>query len=239
MRAANMPILNNRFIRWWQCKSLLHQRSFAVWNSLSATLRGRQYCVTTCIQAANENTINTIQHCCGVFCDSLLTCLLLHSFNGLFSWTTWVSRHRKDKPFWILLKQEMMGWQWHQLDHMQIICTTLQSDNLASMPSLSFLLAGCSSWRTTNSVNALKALAYLLKSVKVASVLLELTGGSVSMQLLPSVELSGPVLVKSSSPVNVSQQEFALQVRVHSPVVEHHLIHQLTNHTPDHRHCID
>jgi len=40
-------------------------------------------------------------------------------FNGLFSRTTWVNRHQKGKPFWILLKQEMMGWQWHQLDHMQ------------------------------------------------------------------------------------------------------------------------
>jgi len=30
-------------------------------------------------------------------------------FNGLFSGTTWVSRHQKGKPFWILLKQEMMG----------------------------------------------------------------------------------------------------------------------------------
>jgi len=25
----------------------------------------------------------------------------------------------------------MMGWQWHQLDRMQIICTSLQSDNYA------------------------------------------------------------------------------------------------------------
>jgi len=25
------------------------------------------------------------------------------------------------------MKQEMMGWHWHQLDHMQIICTSLQS----------------------------------------------------------------------------------------------------------------
>jgi len=33
-----------------------------------------------------------------------------------FSRTTWASRHHKGKPFWILLKQEMMGWQWHQLD---------------------------------------------------------------------------------------------------------------------------
>jgi len=26
------------------------------------------------------------------------------------------------------MKQEMMGWQWHQLDHMQIIYTSLQTD---------------------------------------------------------------------------------------------------------------
>jgi len=52
----------------------------------------------------------------------------IHTFNGLFSKTTWVSRHQKGKPFWISLKQETMGWQWHQLDHMQIICTTLQTE---------------------------------------------------------------------------------------------------------------
>ena len=40
--------------------------------------------------------------------------------------------HQKGKPFWILLEQEMMGWQWHQLDHKQIICTSLQTDNHAS-----------------------------------------------------------------------------------------------------------
>ena len=32
-----------------------------------------------------------------------------HTFNGLFSRTTCVSRHQKGKPIWILLKQEMMG----------------------------------------------------------------------------------------------------------------------------------
>ena len=58
-----------------------------------------------------------------------------YPFNGLFSRTTWVGRYQKDKPFWILLKQEMTGWQWHQLDHMQIICTSLQKDNHASTSS--------------------------------------------------------------------------------------------------------
>ena len=47
-------------------------------------------------------------------------------------------------------------WQWHQLGHMQI-CTSLQADNHASTPPLSFLQAGCPSCRPTNSIKALKA----------------------------------------------------------------------------------
>jgi len=49
-----------------------------------------------------------------------------------FPRTSWVSRYQKGRPFyWILLEQEMVGWlwQWRQLDHMQIICTSLQTDN--------------------------------------------------------------------------------------------------------------
>jgi len=59
---------------------------------------------------------------------------LLHRFNGPFSRTTWVSQHQKGKTFWILLEQEMMGWQWHQLDHMEIICTSLQTDTMPASP---------------------------------------------------------------------------------------------------------
>jgi len=32
----------------------------------------------------------------------------------------------------------VLGWQWHQLDHMQTICTSLQTDNHTSTSSLSF-----------------------------------------------------------------------------------------------------
>ena len=64
--------------------------------------------------------------------------LLLHPFNGLFPRTTWLSWTQKGKPFWILLEHEMMGWQWHQLNHMQIISTSLQTDNHASTSPLSF-----------------------------------------------------------------------------------------------------
>jgi len=28
------------------------------------------------------------------------------------------------------MKQEMMGWQWHQLDHMQIVSTSFQVEHV-------------------------------------------------------------------------------------------------------------
>jgi len=60
-------------------------------------------------------------------------------FDDLFSRTTWVSQHQKVKPIWILMKQGMIRWQWHLLDHTQIICISLQTDNHASNSSLSFV----------------------------------------------------------------------------------------------------
>jgi len=50
-------------------------------------------------------------------------------------------------PIWILLKQETVSGSG----------TSLQTDNHASTPPLSFLQAGCPSCRQTNSVKALKA----------------------------------------------------------------------------------
>jgi len=52
------------------------------------------------------------------------------------------------QPFWILIQQEMIGWQWGRLNHMLIICTSLQTDNHASMSSSNFLQAGCSLYVT-------------------------------------------------------------------------------------------
>jgi len=51
----------------------------------------------------------------------------------------------------------MMEWQWHQLDHLQIICTSPQTDNHTNTSLLSFLQAGCPYCCPTNSVKALKA----------------------------------------------------------------------------------
>jgi len=80
----------------------------------------------------------------------------LQPFNGLFSRTTWVSRYEKGKTNLDFTGPRDSEWQWHQLGHMQVF-TSLQTDNHASTPPLSFLQAGCPSCCPTNSVKALKA----------------------------------------------------------------------------------
>jgi len=63
--------------------------------------------------------------------------LLSHHLTAFFSRTTWVSWHQKGRTILDLMKPNG-GWQWHQLDHMQTICTSLQTDNHASTSSLKF-----------------------------------------------------------------------------------------------------
>ena len=81
-----------------------------------------------------------------------------HPFNGPFSGTIRVSRYQKGKTNLDFAEARDSEWKWHQLGHMQV-CTSLQTDNHASTPPLSFLQAGCPSCRPTNSVKALKAQA--------------------------------------------------------------------------------
>jgi len=77
-----------------------------------------------------------------------------HPFNGPLSGTTQVSRYQKDKTNQDFTEARDSEWQWNPLGHMQV-CTSLQTDNHASTPRLSFLQAGCPSCRPTNSVKAL------------------------------------------------------------------------------------
>jgi len=65
-----------------------------------------------------------------------------HTFNGPLSGTTWVSWYQKGKTKQDFTEARDGEWQWHQLGHMQV-CTSLQTDNHASTPPLSFLQAGC------------------------------------------------------------------------------------------------
>jgi len=82
-----------------------------------------------------------------------------HTFNSPLSGTTRVSRYQKGKTNLDFTEARDSEWQCYQLGHMQV-CTSLQTDNHASTPPLSFLQAGCPSCRPTNSVKALKAKSY-------------------------------------------------------------------------------
>jgi len=48
-----------------------------------------------------------------------------------------VSRYQKGKTNLYFTEATDSEWQWHQLGHMQV-CTSLQTDNHASTPPLSF-----------------------------------------------------------------------------------------------------
>jgi len=66
----------------------------------------------------------------------------LHPLNGPLSGTTQVSQYQKGKTNLDFTGARDSEWQWHQLGRMQV-CTSLQTDNHASTPPLSFLQAGC------------------------------------------------------------------------------------------------
>jgi len=78
------------------------------------------------------------------------------AFNGPFSRTTRMSRYQNGKIYLNFTEARDSEWQGHQLGHMQV-CTSLQTDNHATAPPLSFLQAGCPSCHPTSSVKALKA----------------------------------------------------------------------------------
>jgi len=80
-----------------------------------------------------------------------------HTFNGPFSGTTQLSQYQKGKTSLDFTEARDSEWRWQQLGRMQV-CTSLQADNHASTPPLSFLQAGRPSCHPTNSIKALKAL---------------------------------------------------------------------------------
>ena len=54
-----------------------------------------------------------------------------------FSTTTQVSQYQKGKTYPDFTEARDSEWQWHQLGHMQV-CTSLQTDNHAITPQLSY-----------------------------------------------------------------------------------------------------
>jgi len=71
------------------------------------------------------------------FIHSTHTHTLTHPVNGPLSGTTRVSRYQKGKTNLDFTEARDSEWQRNQLGHMQI-CTSLQTNNHASTPPLSF-----------------------------------------------------------------------------------------------------
>ena len=78
-----------------------------------------------------------------------------HPFNSPFCGTAQVSRYQSGKTNLDFTEARDSERQWHQLGCMQV-CTSLQTDNHASTPPLSFSKASSPSCHPTNSIKALK-----------------------------------------------------------------------------------
>jgi len=91
-----------------------------------------------------------------------------HPFNGPLSGTTQVSRYQKGKTNLDFTEARDSEWQWHQQ-----VCTSLQTDNHASTPPLSFFYrpdalpaaqpTASKHWRLTKALKA-KAISYDMKT---------------------------------------------------------------------------
>ena len=98
----------------------------------------RQTEAKTFASADFEHTIGvSFNHKRTAHADTCYTYRHTHPFNGPFSETTRVSRYQKGKTNPDLTEARDSEWQWHQLGQMQV-CTSLQTDNHASNPPLSF-----------------------------------------------------------------------------------------------------
>ena len=62
--------------------------------------------------------------------------LLIHPCNSLFSRTTWYQKGKTSQDLNQARDDGVLGWQWHQMDHTQTICNSLQTDNNNNTSSL-------------------------------------------------------------------------------------------------------
>jgi len=104
-----------------------------------------------------------------------------------------VSRYQKGKTNVDFTEARDSEWQWHQLGRMQV-CTSIQTDNHASTPPLSFLQAGCPSCRPTNSVK------------DVLKIALSLAGGGSGFHL--TGWFTGPTRVHNQNSISIGSAQF-------------------------------
>ena len=88
--------------------------------------------------ACTQQTARQLTNCTKLhYSPTVHTHTHTHTFNGPLSGTTRVSRYQKGKTNLDSTEARDSEWQWHQLGHMQV-CTSVQTDNHASTPPLSF-----------------------------------------------------------------------------------------------------
>jgi len=118
-----------------------------------------------------------------------------HPFNGHLPGTTRVSRYQKGKTNLDFTGARDSESQWHQLGRVQV-CTSLQTDNHASTPPLSFLQTGCPSCRSTNCLKALKAIytAYNQLNIQTIVIFIKFFYRRLSFNIYHASRLGGSVL---------------------------------------------
>jgi len=109
---------------------------------------GRMPVTCVCIYSCTHRQTTTPKQCLQPPIWRLAKAQNTHPFNGPLSGTTQESQYQKGKTNLDFTEARDSEWQWRQLGHMQV-CTTIQSDNHASTPPLSFLQAGCTEGKST------------------------------------------------------------------------------------------
>ena len=145
-----------------------------------------------------------------------------------------MSRYQKGETNLDFTEARDSDWQWHQLGHLQV-CTSLQTDNHASTPPLSFLQAGCPSCRPTNSAKALKATATLFKNSYTVTFTATAVFSCRSSAAIPSVKKAHltplvevllcyavqPIVLTGNPLIRVIRGSLASEVHVMFPMVQH------------------
>ena len=150
---VSMPFLKSAPVAEWLTpfsRFLWPNTSQSSSRSVNPLLHSTPMCPTDSVGRVAEANI----WCCLEYCDCVITTTT--PVQQPFSVTSQVSYYQKGKASVDFTEARDSEWQWHQLGHMQV-CTSLQTDNHASTPPLSFLQTRCPSCRPTNSINALKA----------------------------------------------------------------------------------
>jgi len=110
---------------------------------LSSPLRLELLTLFPCYFCFDTLLILSIKHCNPLWLLATTALSYYYYYYYLLTSIQWLGFFPR-QPGWAgtrkvtILEQEMMGWQWHRLDHMQIICISLPSNNHANTSPLSF-----------------------------------------------------------------------------------------------------